>query len=223
MQKDEDHPQMKMCVKNPLAVPLVLVALASLLADQLTAQTFTTLYSFTPLNLSTYANADGARPQAGVILSGNTLYGTTDFGSDSGNGTVFKINIDGTGFQELYNFTTGTGQDPVDFPINSDGARPVASLFLSGNTLYGTASAGGSSGNGTVFTLNADGTGFRTLHSFTAPDANNGGTNSDGAKPSVGLSLLGGVLYGATSMGGGSGKGAVFSLKTDGTGFALLS
>ena len=43
----------------------------------------------------------------------------------------------------------------------------VCRLILSGNTLYGTASSGGSSGDGTVFAVNTDGTGFTTLHSFT--------------------------------------------------------
>ena len=50
---------------------------------------------------------------------------------------------------------------------NSDGANPRAGLILSGNTLYGTASNGGTSGNGTVFAVNTDGTGFTNLHSFT--------------------------------------------------------
>src|SRR5207249_6160971 len=36
---------------------------------------------------------------------------------------------------------------------NSDGAFPIAGLILCGNTLYGTASSGGSSGSGTVFSL----------------------------------------------------------------------
>ena len=34
-----------------------------------------------------------------------------------------------------------------------DGASPTAELILSGNTLYGTAAYGGSSGNGTIFSL----------------------------------------------------------------------
>ena len=42
----------------------------------------------------------------------------------------------------------------------------MGSLLLAANTLYGTASSGGSRGAGTVFTLNTDGTGFRTLHNF---------------------------------------------------------
>ena len=50
----------------------------------------------------------------------------------------------------------------------SDGSYPYAGLILSGNTLYGTTIDGGSSGNGTVFAVNTDGTGFTNLHSFTA-------------------------------------------------------
>jgi len=40
-----------------------------------------------------------------MILSGNTLYGTTELGSTNGNGTVFAVNTDGTGFTNLYTFT----------------------------------------------------------------------------------------------------------------------
>jgi len=49
-------------------------------------------------------------------------------------------------------------------------------LILSGNTLYGTASRGGSYGSyggGTVFAVNTDGTGFTNLHSLTYSDGAN--------------------------------------------------
>src|SRR5262249_25240073 len=49
---------------------------------------------------------------------------------------------------------------------NTDGAFPAAGLVLSGNTLYGTAQAGGHWGNGVVFAVKADGSGFTTLRSF---------------------------------------------------------
>jgi uncharacterized repeat protein (TIGR03803 family) len=91
-------------------------------------------------------NSDGANPVAGLILSGNTLYGTAKYGGSSGYGTVFAVNKDGAGFTTLYSFTNGI-----------DGANPQAGLILSGNTLYGTALSGGSSGNGTVFALNLGG------------------------------------------------------------------
>src|SRR6266568_4754674 len=93
---------------------------------------------------------------AGLILSGNTLYGTASGGGSSGVGTVFAINTDGTGFTTLHSFA-GRG----------DGANPLAGLILSNNVLYGTAAGGGSSGNGTVFKVSTDGTGFTNLYSFT--------------------------------------------------------
>jgi uncharacterized repeat protein (TIGR03803 family) len=82
-------------------------------------------------------------------------------------------------------------------------------LVLSGNILYGTAYAGGSSINGTVFAVNTDGTGFTTLHSFTPL---NNDTNSGGANPLAGLIVSDNTLYGTTKYGGSSGKGTVFSL-----------
>src|SRR6266478_6055859 len=87
---------------------------------------------------------NNAGNRAGLILSGNTLYGTADSGGSSGNGTVFAVNTDGMGFTNLHSFTATSGSDP-NF-TNSDGANPYAGLLLSGDTLYGTASGGGSWG-----------------------------------------------------------------------------
>jgi uncharacterized repeat protein (TIGR03803 family) len=180
---------------------------------------FTNLHSFTAIKSGSGSetNSDGAGPQAGLILSGNTLYGTAHAGGSSGNGTVFKVNTDGTGFTNLHSFTAASGS----FYTNSDGADPVAGLILSGNTLYGTAHGGGSSGYGTVFAINTNGTGFTNLHAFTAPDRNYG-TNSDGAYPSAGLILSGNTLYGTAASGGSSDNGTVFNVNTNGTGFTNL-
>ena len=93
--------------------------------------------------------------------------------------------------------------------------------MLSGSTLYGTALLGGTNRTGTVFAVNTDGTGFRTLHIFTATNAPRH-TNSDGAAPYAGLILSGNTLYGAACAGGSSGKGTVFAVNTDGTGFTTL-
>ena len=81
-------------------------------------------------------------------------------------------------------------------------------MILSGNTLYGSAAGGGSAGNGTVFTVHTDGTGFTTLHTFTAVSV----TNSEGAGPGAGLILSSNTLYGTTSHGGSWDSGTVFSL-----------
>jgi uncharacterized repeat protein (TIGR03803 family) len=106
----------------------------------------TNLPSFTGTN-------DGANPYAGLVLgSDGYLYGTTEFGGSSGNGTVFAVNTNGTGFTTLHSFSAGSTNSSGVY-TNSDGANPRAGLILSGNTLYGTASAGGIWGDGTVYSI----------------------------------------------------------------------
>jgi uncharacterized repeat protein (TIGR03803 family) len=207
------------------ALPALIAVLNLIPAGRVTAQTFTTLHSFTASSTNSsgvYTNSDGANPSAGLITnsSGNTLYGTASHGGSSGNGTVFAMNTDGSGFTILHCFGAGTGS-PVSSITNSDGAYPFAGLVLSGNTLYGTTILGGSSGNGAVIAVNTDGTGFTNLHSFTAVDRTYL-TNSEGANLYAGLVLSGNTLYGTARSGGSSGKGTVFALNTNGTDFTNL-
>ncbi|MGH7952388.1 MAG: choice-of-anchor tandem repeat GloVer-containing protein [Limisphaerales bacterium] len=180
---------------------------------------FTNLHNFGAYGAGSGTNGDGAAPTSGLLLSGNTLYGTTSAGGTLGSGTVFAINTDGTGFTNLYNFTNG--------------GRWISTLILSGNTLYGTSSSGGSAGDGIVYGVNTDGTGFTNLHDFsalvrmtTAPYLY---TNSDGAGPYGALVLSAGRLYGTTSQGGANTNstrtafgGTVFAVNTDGTDFTTL-
>jgi uncharacterized repeat protein (TIGR03803 family) len=157
---------------------------------------FTNLHSFTALSDST--NRDGAFPEGNLILSGDTLYGTTSFGGPGASGTVFRVNTDGSGFTNLYSFTGG-----------SSGANPSAGVVLSGNTLYGTTYGSGSANGGTVFAVNTDGTGFTALHEFT-------GGKDDGYSAVAGLVLSGNTLYGATFFGGAGDSGTVFALTLPG-------
>jgi uncharacterized repeat protein (TIGR03803 family) len=188
--------------------PAALIASLGLMAaGRVTAQTFTTLHSFTALNTNS-ANSDGAYPVAGLLLSGNTLYGTTLYGGSAGNGTVFAVNTNGTGFTTLHSFTARN-----TIGDNSDGAFPYGGLILSGSTLYGTAYLGGAH-NGTVFSLNTNGSGFATLYSFT--------NGYDGSEPMAGLVLSGSILYGTATTAGNDGYGSVFALTTNGTGFTPL-
>src|SRR6266566_2509638 len=174
---------------------------------------FSTLYAF--------SGNDGAWPN-GLILSSNSLYGTTYTGGDSAAGTVFTLNTDGTGFTRLYSFSAGTWDSSGSAYVNSDGAFPSGGLVLSSNTLYGTTGFGGTSGEGTVFGVNTDGTGFTTLHAFTAISASYPYGNSDGAFLQAGLILLGDSLYGMAHQGGSANHGTVFKVNTDGTGFRTL-
>ena len=197
--------------------PIMVAALGSVLAAQATAQTFTTLYNFT-------GGFDGMGTGENLKLSGNTLYGTTRVGGSSGNGAVFKINTDGTGFTTLYSFTALSNSIFGAGGTNGDGADP-RELLVSGNTLYGTAFQGGSSGYGTVFAIGTDGSGFRTLHSFTATSGINPQgypTNSDGNYPVGDLILSGNMLYGTTEHGGSLAAGTIFAVSIDGTGFTTI-
>ncbi|HXR06513.1 MAG TPA: choice-of-anchor tandem repeat GloVer-containing protein [Candidatus Acidoferrum sp.] len=207
---------------------LGLLILGGLLAASAPAQTFTTLHDFSesPTNAYGYptTNSDGFHPQGGLIVSGNTLYGTAAGGGRSGNGTVFAVNTDGTGFTNLHSFTALSGSGGTVTGTNADGATPVGRLILSGGTLYGTTANGGPSGNGTVFAVNTDGTGFTNLHAFTETSGFGGyyGTNSDGANPAGQLILSGNLLYGTTANGGGIGGGTVFSINPNGSDFTIL-
>src|SRR6185312_13099874 len=220
---------------------------------------FTNLYNFTN-------GVDGSTPVAELAISGSTLYGTASAGGTNfpGYGTIFKLNTDGTGFSNLYEFAQGVGgtqpaaglllsgstlygttqhtsggaggtvfklgTDGSGFTVianGSDGANPQGGLLLLGDSFYGTTSAGGAHSAGTVFRVGTNGTGFTTLHTFPAavydPDyPGNYDTNSDGATPLGNLASSGGVLYGTTQIGGSFGVGTVFRLNTDGTAFTNL-
>jgi uncharacterized repeat protein (TIGR03803 family) len=118
---------MKTPIKTSFLLPVLLVSLNLILAGRATAQNITTLHSFTALSSSSsgYTNSDGANP-TGLFLSGDALYGTAGGGGSLGNGAIFKVSTNGTGFTTLYSFT--------------DGGNPQAGVILSGNTLYGTES-----------------------------------------------------------------------------------
>jgi hypothetical protein len=74
---------MKTYIKNLVLLPALIAGLGLIPAGRLTAQTFTTLYSFTATSGSSFTNSDGASPAAELISSGNTLDGTANGGGSS--------------------------------------------------------------------------------------------------------------------------------------------
>jgi uncharacterized repeat protein (TIGR03803 family) len=175
--------------------------------------------------LASFTN--GSPEGGGMLLIGSILYGTTYNGGSADGGSVFKINIDGSGFKTLHNFSTTLPSFPG---TNSDGNRPEGDLVTDGSTLYGTAQYGGTNGNGTIFKINTDESGFTVIKTFSATflGTNNvsgnslvSGTNTDGARPIGGLVLDGSTLYGTTYHGGTS-NGVVFAMQTDGNGYTVL-
>ena len=182
-----------------------------------TNSTVSVICSFTPLNPDNATNATGANPADSIVLSAGILYGAAAAGGAFANGVLFSVATNGPTASILHSFT------PLDPPTgtNSDGAAPWGNLVLSGSLLFGTTSAGGAGGNGTIFSVNANGSNFTTLYHFTAMDPLIG-TNTDGAVPVAGLILSNGVLYGTTMAGGLGKSGTIFSIRTSGTGFTVL-
>lgn len=172
--------------------------------------------------LHSFTTAEGYYPYGSLAVSGSTLYGAVPFGGANGNGSVFALNSNGSGFKVLHHFSASTEvPDIFNSPTNSEGANP-RSLILVGGTLYGTASAGGSSANGTLFRLNTNGGDFGMLHHFAPRFQGFPATNSDGMNPSSALLFSGRTLYGTAAGGGSAAHGAIFSVQTNGTGFVNL-
>ena len=140
-----------------------------------------------------------------VFDRAGNMYDTTAVGGN-GNGVVYEMTHSGSGWTEqpLYAFT-GT----------PDGATPYAGLVLdSAGNLYGTTTAGGLFGQGTVFELSPSGSGWteQVLYNFQG--------GSDGSFPTGGLIFdQSGNLYGSTNEGGSGGGGTVFELTPSGGGW----
>ena len=178
---------------------------------------YTVIKNFSALSDSyPYTNSDGAWPSAALVLSGNTLYGTTQNGGSLGGGTVFKVDTDGARYTNLKNFPR-----PDLNNHNYDGAFPCAGLVKSGSTLYGTARYGGTNGTGTIFKVDTNGGSFAVLKTFSG-NINDFSSPSDGALPSAALVLSSNTLYGTTYFGGNFGNGTVFMINTNGSGYSLL-
>jgi uncharacterized repeat protein (TIGR03803 family) len=149
---------------------------------------------------------DGEVPYAGLIMdkAGN-FYGTTYAEGTHLFGTVFKVTPSGKE-TVLYSFGSHSG----------DGTFPYAGLVMDtkGN-LYGTTTAGGANGVGTVFKLTPAGT-ETILHSFSQ--------SGDGYSPIAGLVIdTEGNLYGTTPAGGANFSGTVFKVTRAGKERVLYS
>lgn len=154
---------------------------------------------------------DGMRPWSGLELSGNTLYGVAREGGANAGGILYSINTDGTGYTILHNFL-----DPTI--VTGDGDEPWGSPIVVGTTIYGTTREGGANGEGVLYSINTDGTGYTILHNFDDPAI----TEGDGQEPIGALFSDGSRLYGTTGEGGSEYYGTVFSINPDGTNYTIL-
>ena len=141
----------------------------------------TTLHTF--CSQGTCTNGEPAYPMALMQATDGNLYGVSNGGGISGQGSVFKIASNGA-LTKLYDFCS------KGYPTCPDGYSPYAALVqgTDGN-FYGTAISGGASNCGTIFKITSKGA-LTTLHSFD---------NSDGCNPSTALvQATDGNFYGTT-------------------------
>jgi uncharacterized repeat protein (TIGR03803 family) len=161
------------------------------------------------------SQSDGTE-MAGALLqdTNGVLYGALRNGgtaTSEGNGTVFKMNTDGSNFTVLHIFTNS-----VIVPSSIDGWDPEDPLIEGpDHLLYGTTHEGGTAGSGTVFRIGKDGSAYQIIWHFQ-----NDGT---GSHPESRL-LYGsdGYLYGTTLDSSPSTGATIYKLKPDGTVYQVL-
>jgi uncharacterized repeat protein (TIGR03803 family) len=152
------------------------------------SNTITTLASFGPLGPN---DGNGFFPSGVAMNSHGNLFGTTYVGGANDDGTVWELAKGSNTITTLASFD------------GADGSLPNAGVTLdaSGN-LYGTASGGGASSDGTLFELAAGSHTITTLADFN-------GTNGSNPYSSVTFGPDG-ALYGTAANGGSQGAGTVW-------------
>jgi uncharacterized repeat protein (TIGR03803 family) len=151
---------------------------------------------------------DGADPIGSLIQASNgSLYGiTSDGGPGGGNGTIFRLALDGSDFRVIKN------------NLYTDGGFPTGNLIQGSNgSLYGQITSSGrfNDRKGTIFKLSADGTDFTILKDFPpSPDR----TSLQGGL----IQASDGNLYGVISRGEPQSEGFIFQLSADGLEFSTI-
>ena len=161
---------------------------------------------------------DGADPKGSLtyVPATGLLFGRTSTTTSEGNGdgTIFQIMPNGTGYVVDHSFT-GAKTDGNDPRHNA--------MTLVGTVLYGTTLTGGKHDNGTIFSINEDGSGYSTPPLF---DFDKTASNNDGDQPHSCFTAVGSVLFGMTSQGGknggSTGDGTIFSFDTSSATYTRL-
>ena len=103
-----------------------------------------------PVTLASFTGSNGANPYAGLIMdAAGDVFGTTENGGANNDGTVFELVKSGSGYSAPVTLVTFT---------SSNGANPMGGLISdAAGDLFGTTSAGGPNGDGTVFEITNSG------------------------------------------------------------------
>ena len=227
-------------MKIPSIYLALVVAFVSLAPDASAGQ-FKVLKSFASSGI------EGAGPVGNGAVIGGKLYGITESGGTNGKGVLFRINLDGTQFEKIRDFSTAEGspsslvggQDKVLVSTDSIPSRvfvhhtstsafselatPPQNLSFLGVKLCfvdGENFYGvtGINWNGTDDIWNVF-KGSLSTGAIQVLYTFSGG--ADGADP-LHVADGGDVIYGVTRKGGALNRGTIFKMKKDGTGFEQL-
>lgn len=145
-----------------------------------------------------FNGTDGISPLSGVTFDASgDMYGITNAGGAFNAGSLY----------ELVAESGGAYSESILLSFDSnDGSLPYGNvIFDASGNLYGTATAGGSSGNGVLFELTPDGGSWNETILYAFPT---GGYNPDG---NIALDPVGNI-YGTTQFGGSAHDGVVFEV-----------
>src|SRR5713101_18092 len=168
-----------------------LLVLGAFVAPRLAqSQTYSVVHYFTGAPSTRYAYGAVAQGRDG------DMYGASQFGGTSDNGSVYKMTPSGA-VTVLYSFSS------------YDGCFDGLTLGSDGN-FYGACQQGGTSNDGFVYKITPSGT-LTVLHNFT-------GSSGDGAVPAgPPMQATDGNFYGTTYMGGTNNLGTVYKMTPAGT------
>ncbi len=154
--------------------------------------------------LKALTGTEGTGLIAGLAINNSKLYGVAAAGGTSSFGTIFSMDTEGTNFNVLHHFSGGAG----------GGDNPLSHVIIHDDILYGTTDDGGVNGDGTIYKMNLDGTGFSILHEFNSL--------FDGRDPEGSLLLFEDRLYGITEDGTSPDNGIIYSIGLDGSNFQIV-
>lgn len=157
----------------------------------------------TILNFGKNYGKSGSAPFGSLVENGNYLYGTTTQGGIYDKGVIFRINMDGSGYTNIFEFNGTTS-----------GKYPESKLVFDGVYFYGVASGGGTYNMGTLFKIKPDGSNFSTIINFDG--------TALGKVPTSSLYYDGTYLFGTTLNGGTYGYGTIYKIKPDGSEYSKL-
>jgi len=168
-----------------------------------------TIFEFNPLtNTETMVYSfvgdpgDGSSPEAALTYDSTNgmFYGTTYYGGAANDGTIFKLNPKTNALTVVHSFNRASG----------DGGEPRTAMTYDStkDMFYGTTSAHGANGGGTIFEFNPQTNAETVVHSF-------GTSSGDGTEPRAAFTYdpANGMFYGTTSGSGAGSNGTIFKFK----------